>query len=254
MEKKKIIFLFPGKEFKTEFVNSLIRMLHLPPPEGLRACGVTFAYNIEYSSDIYACRNNLVRTHPHTLNQSRKKVLDGYEYDYMVWIDSDQEWTGQDVLSLIEHDVDVVTGVIPIAGNQRTCIGKYRVEDGKPQISYYKFRSLLEEERNEKGLVPIDFCGFGFIAMKRGVMERIGYPWFQTVIHDWDDYEFFLDGVMQEKRASIKIATSEDIGWCSRAKKLGIQIYADPEVRIGHRKEVLLRAKNYEYEVKHKAV
>jgi hypothetical protein len=69
------------------------------------------------------------------------------------------------------------------------------------------------------------------MCVKKGVFEALGYPWFQTVIHNHQGQD---------------VVTSEDIGWCSRVKALGYDIYADPEVRIGHRKEILLRADNYE--------
>ena len=229
----KLVYCLPGKDFTGEFLDSWTMMLLLPPPAGIRGEGIEFVYNREYSSDIYACRNNLVRTHPHTQIKSRREVFDGYTYDYMFWIDSDMQWKGEDILRLLKHDENIVTGIAPLGAHQGTCVGKYREEDGKKVVSYYSMRGVLEEERNEKGLVEIDFCGFGFIAVKKGVMERIGYPWFQTVIHNHEGNQ---------------VATSEDIGWCSRAKEHGFTIYADPEVRIGHKKEILYRADHYEYQ------
>jgi len=246
-EGRKVHFCFPGKSFTDEFLESIIYMLTQPPPHGLRGAGLVISYHIEYSSDIYSCRNNLVRTHPHTLVQSRSKVLDGFDYDYMFWIDSDQKWFGEDVLRLLDHDVEVASGLVPIGINQKTCVGRYRLDDGKPYISYFSIPGLLKEERDEKGLVEVDFTGFGFVCVKRGVFEKLGYPWFKTVIHDWDAYEFMLDAKLTDRRSSLRIATSEDIGWCSRAKKeAGAKIYVDPDVRIGHKKEMLLRAEGYE--------
>lgn len=254
-DRTKVIFCFPGKDFTAEFLDSIISMLLLPPPVGIRGAGISFCYNRRYSSDVYHCRNEIIRTHPETVVKSRTMPFDGFDYDYMIWIDSDQAWSGQDVLQLLSHEEDIVSAVVPLNETQGTCLGRYMVNDGRPQISYFTIRGVLEETRNEKGLIPVDFTGFGMICIKKGVMEKLGYPWFRTVIHDWDNQLFEIEDniVPQEtidrmKEYGIKVATTEDIGWCSRVKKIGFEIYADPEVRIGHRKEIMLRADNYEYE------
>lgn len=229
----KLALCLPGKDFTGEFLDSMVDTLLKPPPEGIRGQGIEFFYSRSYMADIYACRNDIVRTHPLTRTKSRTHIFDGCEYDFMMWIDSDMQWKGQDILNLVNHDVDIVSGVAPLGAIQGTCLGSFTDnEQGRKRISYYSMRGILEETRDEKGLVEVEFAGFGFICVKRGVFEKIGYPWFQTYIQEFDHTRF---------------ATSEDIGFCLRAGQEGFKVMVDPEVRVGHKKEVLLRADQYEY-------
>ncbi len=227
-----IVWCLPGKDFTGEFIDSFYETITQPYPLGIREGFITgMTYRRYYSSDIYGCRNQIVSL-SETGELSRDKVFGGQNYDYMVWIDSDMQFRGSDILRLLAYDEDIVSAVCPLGQEQKTCFGKWRrSEDGRKTISYYTIRGAIEEERNEKGLIPVDFTGFGVIVVKKGVFEALGYPYFKTTVHDYE---------------GSKLATSEDIGWCVRVKELGYQIYVDPEVRVGHKKEMLIRADEYE--------
>jgi len=220
----RLAILLPAISYRKMFFESWILL-----QSWLESGEVVTEYIISTAavSDVYQARNlcvlNALELPP--LGEG-VKVLGGKEYDKMLWMDSDQVFTVDDVKKIISHDVDVVTGIVPIGMENRTCIGRWSTpeEMEKGQVCYYSL-SGLQELANGDGLVPIEFSGFGFICMKQGVMERIGYPWFRHTVH---------------KINGIKTLTTEEIGWCVRAKELGIKIYADPEVRVGHEKSMLL--------------
>jgi hypothetical protein len=225
-----VVLCFPGKAFTMEFAQSLVQTLLHPYPDGIKNSIITsITFRFYYNSDIYSCRNHIVGMGEDTVCY-KDKVFGGVDYDYMVWIDSDQEWKGAAIVRLLSHNEDIVGALVPLGFEQKTCCGDYVQHEGRRKIGYYTIQSLIDEPRNEKGLVEVDFTGFGFIAIRKGVMEAVEYPWFRYTTHDHD---------------GVEVGTSEDIGWCSRAKALGYHIYVDPDVRVGHKKEILVRADNY---------
>jgi hypothetical protein len=73
--------------------------------------------------------------------------------------------------------------------------------------------------------IEVAYTGMGFMLVKRGVLEKLDYPWFKPVgkrIGDMVDF------------------TMEDVGFCLRAKEQGLQVLIDPLVRVGHEKRVVL--------------
>jgi len=76
--------------------------------------------------------------------------------------------------------------------------------------------------RGMSGLHPIQNTGFGFIAIKYGVFEKIPRPWFTCMPFE------VAPGVVD--------TVSEDISWCVKAHHAGFKIHMDADVRVGHMK------------------
>ncbi len=79
----------------------------------------------------------------------------------------------------------------------------------------------------------VDGTGAAFLLMHRGVLEKLAHerpehpaPWFEDTVIDEGN------GVFRER--------GEDLTFCSRVRDLGIPIYVDARVKIGHVKEVVL--------------
>lgn len=92
-------------------------------------------------------------------NELAAMVLEAEGVSHALWLDADIEWRAQDVVQLIEHDVDVVAGM-------------YRMKD--PDERGYFCRPLEgPQEDVPRGLVEVSALGFGFVMMKRTVLERM---------------------------------------------------------------------------------
>ena len=68
--------------------------------------------------------------------------------------------------------------------------------------------------------------GFGFLLFKRGVFEKIPYPWFEPTYLQIKDCQDF---------------SMEDVTLCLKLKDLNINVYVHPEVVVSHLKQIELR-------------
>ena len=66
--------------------------------------------------------------------------------------------------------------------------------------------------------------GFGFVAVRSGVFEKIERPWFGLL----------PQAIQNLKGQQLILSLGEDISWCIRAKHSGFNIYFDPSVKVGH--------------------
>lgn len=185
----------------------------------------SYAVRTYYSSNIYAARNGII-TMGKPKPWDEMEPLDGADYDYLFWIDSDSAFGASDVHRLLSHGEDVVSGVVPITYNQQVPFGYYGENDnGEKCLKYFNVNQLPNVPTNDKGLIEVDFCGFAFICVKRGVFEKVGYPWFREV-NLW--------------HGNMQVRTSEDTAFAYNAKQAGCKVQVDPMVRIGHEKSVLI--------------
>lgn len=214
-----IVFLLPGNTFTRRFVESWTALLREFSARMI-PCGVRFGGG----SDIYQVRNTILDGKERVGDWSEKKPLAPAEYEQLLWIDSDTVFSVQDVVTILDDPGDIVSGCVmmnPTMGNW----GWYRHDEdtGKPCTSYLKVADIAEwrKKAGEGGLVEIDFAGAAFLKVRHGVYERMGYPWYRYTVGEFD---------------GIPFSTSEDVGWCYRAKQAGFKIMGDTRVCLGHEK------------------
>jgi hypothetical protein len=91
---------------------------------------------------------------------------------------------------------------------------------------------LFDEVKDDTEPIEIEGAGMGFMAVKQGVFEKIGRPWFQEAEAPHD----FNDG----KGPSIFKVTGEDLSFCVRAREAGFEIWLDPTIQLVHNKVMKL--------------
>jgi phage I-like protein len=69
----------------------------------------------------------------------------------------------------------------------------------------------------------VDYTGFGWVLIKKGVFENLEYPWFAPKM------QVFESGNVQDM-------CGEDVSFCLDAKEEGFEIWCDPRIRVGHEK------------------
>ena len=209
---KRIVFCLPGAP-TLEAVRSWDALRDaFAKREDLEMCGVR-----GYSSSVRHCRNQLLENGVTGLKKDAKP-FGGEAYDYMMWIDSDSVYTPDDFFKLLEMNVDIATGLVPINFEGRGAVGRF---NNWKNMQYFN----LTQWSQDRPPVEVDFCGFAFVLIKYGVFESMDYPWFTSGHFVVDDYV---------------IDPGEDVAWCIKAKAKGWKIYAHPGVRIQHDKRMLL--------------
>ena len=100
-----------------------------------------------------------------------------------------------------------------------------------PDEEYFKSNGSFEFlHKTDIGtrLLPfkVEYVGFGFLLIKKGVFEQIGYPWFEPTYLEIKGCKDF---------------SMEDVTLCLKLGKLNITIHVHPEVVVGHYKQIEMR-------------
>jgi hypothetical protein len=213
-----IVICSPGYDFAAEYVESLSETISECSKKNLSVKWLN-----GQSARVHHARELSISGDKFDIHRSSQKPFNGeFSYDVIVWIDSDISWNKEDFFKLINSEYDVTTGAYLLTDMTATVYNQ-KYLGGIPN-SY-----ILNMKVPEK----IQSCGFGFIAMKKGVFERIPRPWFNLEIAP----------IGQENGLDIYDMLGEDISWCYKAYKAGIDIWFDPNILVTHQKRVPLRFK-----------
>ena len=209
----KIIFCIPGNSFSNRFLKcwtNLTRELHKRDIE--------YELLSQYIPNVYKVRSLLLGA-DRKFGQYQAPWQGKKDYDYIMWIDSDQVFEPNDFFKLLEHDKDIVSALI------------YKKPKGDSIYDIpVQFACNIESNRqlfsNEATgeLIKVWSNGMGWMLIKKGVFEKIDYPWFYPVHTN--------DGVGIH---------GEDISFQIRAKDVGFDSYVDTSIIVGHEKGVVLK-------------
>ena len=145
----------------------------------------------------------------------------GFDYDKMLWLETDMVFSPEDAMKLLEADADMVSALYAMGPGQEDFAVAGLYKDGQEMRFVIPSRSQTKED-----LTPAEFCGLGMVAVRKGVFEAMQYPWFDTL------YETSADGTVRY--------VGDDFGFCKKVRAHGFRIYVHNHVRAGHEKQVVL--------------
>lgn len=207
-----VVIATPGDSYKAAYVDSLVETLRWLSENG-------FSYTLlnNYSSFVASARE-MTATGTVSQNWETNEIGSGeFTYDKIFWIDTDISWSVEDFEKILSSPLDIVSGLYGVGGSG--AVNAMRLEMGTPRGMDKVFFMLSDHP------VQVDGVGFGFVAMKQGVFERIPRPWFE---------------ILKAPVAMRLVNLSEDYSFCKKAREAGFEIWVDPLVRVGHHKEVIL--------------
>jgi hypothetical protein len=213
----RVIFCLPGKNISNNYFNSWNATI-----SKLNEHGISYAYAMLYDPVVYYTRNRILGGN-NTAGRDQKPWGGQLQYDYMIWIDSDMVWQPEHVLALINHNKPIVSGIYLMSdGNSYPIVENL---DYNHLTDYGTFRFMDKTTMATRtSLFKASYTGFGFLAIKAGVVETMKYPWFQP---RWVSHDQFHD------------FCAEDVGFCWTAQELGHEIWIDPNCQVGHEKTVI---------------
>ena len=211
----RVLIATPGHSAKMEYVKSLTKTLR-----ELSANGIKYDFLSQYSSFVPTARELTALNKTQHDYSEGVGVAGGIEYKKILWIDSDIEWEPDDFLKLFYSELDIVSGLYQL-DSAGTVAVNYPNERGVP-TRVNKVEFLLHDLPVEVGGV-----GFGFVAIKHGVFEKMERPW------------FLINRVQWEEGREMRVNVGEDYSWCANATRAGFKIFVDPLVKVKHHKEIV---------------
>jgi len=213
IEEVDVIILVPGIEFNLNFLYCWTNTINY-----LNENNYKYKFAISHSPLLPHVRNLLVGNSPDNLNERNSNIpfMGKLKYKKVVFIDSDMCWTVSDFEKLIKTDKDVLTGIYMESNLQNISISIAENQDGLILMNAEELDNYIED-------FEVLNCGMGFMSCSYGVLEKIGYPWFVTLIPNGTD-----------ENNNVYNITGEDIFFCKRITDEGYKIFADPFLRVGH--------------------
>ena len=209
----KIAILLPGTAYTKGFFQSWTKLISYFTQQGIQ-----YSISNHYCPVVYEGRNLML------LNGQRANInavpLQGVDYDFMLWLETDMVFTPEDVMNLIAADTDIISALYPMGVNAPEAAVAGWLPDKRIHIP-----SAFKEEPKA---IPVDFCGLGFILVKRGVFEKLKYPWFKKMYSEPDE------------QGNIDYL-GDDFSFCEEVKQLGYTVYIHTRVVAGHEKSIILK-------------
>ena len=253
---KTIVFCLPGRGVSYNFLKSFVSLSF-----DLVQSGAAIQISQDYSSMVNFARCKCLGAN--VLRGPNQLPWDGkLNYDYQLWIDSDivfntekfyqlvlnaipaeaisKEEVKQTVKNEKGEDVEQTGYQLKVDPEKEREIvaGWYCTEDGKTtSVAHWldedDFRGnggvmnheTIDSITKRKKSFTVDYTGFGWLLIKKGVFEHEGmpYPWFAPKM------QIFESGEVQDM-------CGEDVSFCLDAKEAGFEIWCDPRIRVGHEK------------------
>lgn len=226
----KIILATPGRTYSNKFLMSWTELI-----VSLMKRGIDFQPINKYSSVVYYARNMCLGGD--NLKGVEQKPFQGQvDYDYIMWIDSDIVWRAEQfykLLSTLEGypHLDMVSGLYKMEDTKHFATVVNWELDFFKRHGTFRFMTVNDLKQYDKEtLIEVAYTGMGFMLVRKGVFEKVGYPWFKPI---WEN-------ILLDNGINAVDFTSEDVGFCRTATSKGIKIFVDPSIIVGHEKMVVL--------------
>ena len=222
-EKTKVIFCLPGRTFSDNFLKSWTNLVTELPKHNIK-----WAMSQKYHVNRYFVCNSCLGGS--SIGGKNQKPFQGkVDYDYLMWIDSDQVFEPWQFFNLLnkakETNTSILSGLYLMQGGEVFAT----VEDWDKEFfkknGYFKFLTP-EDVSSRKEIFKVSYTGFGWLLVKKGVFESLDYPWVQPTWFDED---------------GIREMTTTDCGFMHRAAEKGFDTYIDPTIVVGHEKTQILK-------------
>ena len=254
---KKIVFCLPGRGVSYTYLKNFVQLCF-----DIVQAGGGIQISQDYSSMVNFARCKCLGAN--VLRGPDQLPWDGkLEYDWQLWIDSDIVFDtakfyqlilnsipteavtkepvyekgslqdGKDVQKLAGYNLvvdekkvrPIVSGWYCTEDGRTTSVAHWLEEDDFAKNGGVMNHETLETIQRRKKPFTVDYAGFGWLLIQKGVFEdkKMPYPWFAPKM------QVFESGDVQDM-------CGEDVSFCLDAKQAGYQIWCDPRIRVGHEK------------------
>ena len=216
----KVVIALPGRTFSGGFMMNLLETVEI-----LKSKKYVVLITNEYSSYVTYSR---MKTLGLDVRRGADQKPFGGKLDYDVWvtIDSDIRFTPDQIIELIEDTkkYPVVSGLYRMEDLKHyACVKEWDIDYFKANGSF-RFMEVGEPEKEDK-YISVAYNGMGFFACRKGVIEKLKYPYFSYPLVD-------IDGLHD--------TCSEDVAFCKNLTDAGFDVTVNTTLRVGHEKTLVI--------------
>lgn len=180
-------------------------------------------------------------------NQLVAKFMANKAFTHIMFIDVDLAFSHEDILKMLWHDKEIVTGAYPIKDinwSRVEDLVKNGVEPGKLAEKSTRFVvnpvvGRTGRVKVENGAISIRDAGTGFMMISRGAIEKMieAYPDLKykddtgTLKGEELDYSYALFNSYIDEDGRF---LSEDYGFCRYWQDIGGEVWVDPSIELVH--------------------
>lgn len=180
-------------------------------------------------------------------NQMVAKFMANKEFTHLLFIDVDLGYDPDDIIKMLWHDKDIMTGAYPIKDIKWDIVKQKAVsgidaEDLLETSLRYVVNPVYDGNntvRVDKGALSIYDAGTGFMLIKRGVFDRMfqEYPELKykddtgTLVGPEKDQAYALFNSYVDDSGRF---LSEDYGFGRYWQKIGGDVWVDPSIKLTH--------------------
>ena len=227
---KKIVFALPGDNFSSKFLISwtatISKVLEMQK----------YDITISPATGSFVSFVRMKTLGLDTLRGDMQKPFNGQDFDVWITIDSDIVFTPEQVIELIESTEHhpVVSGMYRMSDLMNFAFVKDWDTNYFKEHGSFKFITPedIEMWKKETGFkyYPVAYAGMGFMAVKRDVLDKMKYPYFDSE----------LSVIIADDGKTLKDICSEDVSFSQNIIKAGYQIMVNTDIRVGHLKQLVI--------------
>jgi hypothetical protein len=225
-KKKKVVLAIPGDNFSSRFLVAWTSTLNV--------LWESQKYDLIISPGVssYVTFARMQTLGLDVLRGIQQKPFNNLDFDVWVSIDSDVIFSPQQVIDLIEATEihPVVSGMYRMSNLTNYAIVKEWNTDFFLKNGTFEFLTpeYVEKWKQETGLkfMPVNYTGLGFFAMRREVLKKMTYPYFNADLQE----------IINDDGTILRDICSEDVAFCKNIQKTGVSIVVNTDLRVGHHK------------------
>lgn len=158
---------------------------------------------------------------------------------HLMFIDADINFNPEDILKLLYHDKDIVTGAYPTKIIDWQNMSTAKTNSVKElQKKAIKYASGFNNKKNEDGLVEVTYGATGFMLIKKEVIKKMikHYPEISYIpeVYDNENERGLPKHALFDTMIYNDKYLSEDYTFCHRWQQMGGKIYLDPSIVLDH--------------------
>jgi len=215
-KQKVIIFCIPGSTFNSRFVLGWSELLLKCLLNNYRPVLCQ-----ENDRNIFIERNKCLGGNILQDNKDQKPFQGSAEYDYIVWINPNVIFTFEDLEKLLKSDYDVTSGVytLSVPGDITNVVQKFdnKFYKEKGTFNFLTNDEIVKMDKIDNRYFEADFVDFGWVCLKKGISEKIEYPWFEPYT--------------KEDRVSL---FTDSYSYCKKLKEKGVKIMVDSNIKMNY--------------------